>query len=105
MITENCNDRFQVGQVYVATPAIKGQPRKLAAVLEIDGSKLLVGFVDELATGRVKVFEGRDFALVETGIGQYNISACVKAAAREAEIVNEILRTQRERTGGDDDGV
>lgn len=87
--------RFQVGEVYIATPAIQGQPRKLAAIIGREGSMLQVAFVDELVVGESKMYDGRDFASLETRIGRYNISACVKAAAKDAAIVNDILKSQK----------
>lgn len=100
MTTEEEADtrRFHVGEVYVATPAIKGQPRKLAAIVGRDGESLQVAFVDELVVGTAEVFDGRDFAVLETRIGPYNISACVKANAKEAAKVNAILKEKAERS-------
>ena len=93
---------FQVGQVYVATPALVGQPRKLGAIIGIEGATIQVAFVDELVAGRARRFEGRDFAVLVTRIGQYDISACVKANAREATIINDILKSQRRLTASND---
>lgn len=94
--------RFRVGEVYVATPALKGQPRRLAAIIGREGPELQVAFVDELVAGRARRFEGRDFAVLLTRIGQYDISACVKANAREATIINDILKSQRRLTASND---
>ena len=89
--------RIRVGEVYIATAAIEGQRRRLAVVIGIEGQAVQVGFVDELATGRLEVFNGRDTARLETRIGQYNISAAAKATAKEAAIVNDILKAERGR--------
>ena len=90
---------FEVGAVYIATPAIEGQPKKLGVVIGKSGETLQVAFVDELATGRTEEIEGRDFATVRTRSGQYNLSACVKAAAADAAIVNDILKHQGRAVG------
>lgn len=90
---------FEVGAVYIATPALEGQPKKLGVVIGKSGETLQVAFVDELATGRTEEIEGRDFATVRTRSGQYNLSACVKAAAADAAIVNDILKHQGRAVG------
>lgn len=87
--------KFAVGSVYIATPAIEGQPRRLAMMLGVAGAAVQVGFVDELANGRLEVFNGRDTARLDTRVGQYNISAVVRAEAQDAAIVNDILKAQR----------
>lgn len=99
MITEDedIGRRFKVGEVYIATPTLKGQPRKLGAIIGRSAATLQVAFIDEVATGKVRTLEGRDFAIVTTEIGQYNISACTRAAAKDAAIVNDILRHQQQR--------
>ena len=88
----------EIGEVYVATPAIEGLPKKLVVVLGRCGETLQVAFVDELAAGHVLNVCGRDFATLATVTGQYNISPYVKAAASDAAIVNDILQAQRERS-------
>lgn len=96
---EDVGRKFKVGAVYIATPAIKGQPKKLGAILSRDGATLQVAFVDELVLGQVKHVAGRDFATVRTRSGQYNLSACVKVAAADAAIVNDILKHQGRAVG------
>ena len=96
---EDIGRKFEVGAVYVATPALEGQPKKLGVVIGKSGETLQVAFVDELATGRTEEIEGRDFATVKTRSGQYNLSACVKAAAADAAIVNDILKHQGRAVG------
>ena len=96
---EEVGRKFKVGTVYVATPALEGQPKKLGVVIGKSGETLQVAFVDELATGRTEEIEGRDFATVRTRSGQYNLSACVKAAAADAAIVNDILKHQGRAVG------
>lgn len=91
---------FKMGEVYVATPALQGQPNKLVAVIGKNGSTLQLAFVDGLAVGKTKVYDGKEFAMIETSIGRYNIFAGVKAAAKEAAIVNEILKNQGKAVEG-----
>ena len=90
------DQRFKVGSVYIATPAIEGQRQRLAVMLGIEGAAVQVGFVDELANGVLEVFCGRDTARLETEMGQYNISAVVRASAKETAIVQDILRQQKQ---------
>ena len=101
MTTEEKADtrRFHVGEVYIATPALEGLPRKLGVVIGKEGASLQVAFVDELVAARAQVLDGRDFATLETRTGRYNISARVKAEAKDAAIVNDILR-EREKAEG-----
>ena len=88
-----------MGEVYIATPALEGLPRKLGVVIGKEGASLQVAFVDELVAARAQVLDGRDFATLETRTGRYNISARVKAEAKDAAIVNDILR-EREKAEG-----
>ena len=92
MVTEaEANGRvFEVGAVYVATPALKGQPLRLAAVLDVDRGIVHVAFVDEVAVGKVCQFDDRSMALLDTATGRYNIFSLVRAAAKEAAEVNEM---------------
>jgi len=96
---EDIGRKFKVGAVYIATPALAGLPEKLGVIIGKSGATLQVAFVDELATGRTKEIEGRDFATVKTQTGQYNLSACMKAAAADAAIVNDILKHQGRAVG------
>ena len=91
---EDAGRKFKVGAVYIATPALKGLPKKLGVVVGKSGETLQVAFVDELAVCEAEEIEGRDFATVKTRDGQYNLSACVRAAAADAAIVNDILKAQ-----------
>lgn len=86
---------FEVGAVYVATPALNGQPRRLAVVVGMEGRAVQAAFVDELAVGTVERFDGREFATIDTLLGRYNIFSLVRAAAKEAAEVNEILRARQ----------
>ena len=96
---EEIGRKFKVGAVYIATPALEGQPKKLGVVIGKSDSMLQVAFVDELATGRTEEIEGHDYAILKTRSGQYNLSACVKAAAADAAIVNDILKHQGRAVG------
>lgn len=90
---------FKVGAVYIATPAQKGQLSRLGVVIGKSDAMLQVAFVDELVVGRTEQVEGHDYAILKTRSGQYNLSACVKAAAADAAIVNDILKHQGRAVG------
>ena len=96
---EDIGRKFKVGAVYIATPAQKGQLRRLGVVIGKSDAMLQVAFVDELVVGRTEQVEGHDYAILKTRSGQYNISACVKANAADAAIVNDILEAQRKAVG------
>ena len=98
---EKIGRKFKIGAAYFATPALEGQPKKLAVVIGKCGATLQVAFVDELAIGRTKEIEGRDFATVRTRTGQYNISAYVEANTADVSIVNDILKAQRKEARGE----
>lgn len=89
------SDKFKVGGVYVATPAIEGQPCRLAVVIGIAGPTVQVAFVDELANGEIGIYWEHETAKIETDIGQYNISAAIPAAAQESAVVMDILKARR----------
>ena len=90
---------FEVGAVYVATPAHQGQPRRLVAVVGIEGYTMQAAFVDELAVGKLLAFDGREIAMINTRTGRYNVFSYVKAAAADAAIVNDILKHQGRAVG------
>ena len=85
---------FEVGAVYIATPAIKGRPKRLAAVVGVEGQTVQAAFVDELAVGMLEAFDGREIATINTQTGRYNISSYVRAAAADAAIVSDILKAK-----------
>ena len=83
---------FKIGSVYHATPALVGQPRRLAALIGRDGASLQFAFVDELSCGMVELVCDRETAQLETEIGTYNVSAAVPANANETAIINSLLQ-------------
>ena len=86
-------DSFKVGAAYFATPALDGQPKRLAVVLGISGSTVQVAFADELANGRI--YWDSTAAMLKTSIGQYNIFAAVTAPAQDAAMVMDIVNDRR----------
>ena len=91
---------FEVGAVYVATPALEGRRKRLAAVIDVEGETVHVAFVDEVAVGKVRRFDDRSVALLDTATGRYNIFSLVRAAAKEAAEVNAILKNQGKAVEG-----
>lgn len=83
---------FEVGHVYYATPAIVGQPKRLASLIGRDGSHLQFAFVDELVGGTVEIFFNRETARIKTAIGSYNVSAAIMANASETAVINSLLQ-------------
>ena len=92
--------RLEVGQVYIATPAVEGQRQRLAVCIGRMGRTVQLAFVNELATAKVYPFgEDREYALSDTEVGRYNISSTAKASADEAAYMHGILKREREEGG------
>ena len=92
--------RLEVGQVYIATPALEGQRQRLAVCIGRMGSTVQPAFVSELATAKVHAFgEDREYALSETEFGRYTISSAAKASADEAAYMHGILKLERQEGG------
>ena len=86
------NHSFKIGSVYHATPALVGQPRRLAALIGRDGKSLQFAFVDELSCGTVEIVCGREISQLLTEIGTYNVSAAAPANASETAVINSLLQ-------------
>ena len=85
---------FKPGTVYVATSAIEGARRRLGVVLGREGRLVQLAFIDELTTGEVAWFNGRESVKVSTRTGEYNLSSAVRAEAGDAAMVMDILRKE-----------
>ena len=92
--------RLEVGQVYIATPALEGQRQRLAVCIGRMGSTVQLAFVSELATAEAYPFGAdREYAQAETEFGSYTISSAAKASADEAAYMHGILKREREEGG------
>lgn len=92
--------RLEVGQVYIATPALIGQRQRLAIVIGRMGRTVQLAFVNELATAKAYPFgDDREYAKAETEFGCYTISSKVTASADEAAYMHGILKREREEGG------
>lgn len=83
---------LEIGGVYYATPALEGGRKRIVAVIGREGSAVQLAFLDELACARAIEMHGREVAHVETGSGQYTVSAAIPVAASDAAIVQDILK-------------
>lgn len=97
-----CNDKFQFGHVYWATPVLKGVPRRMVIVIGREHGALQFAFVDDLRAANVAYFArfglDREFCRIRGRDHDYNCScACELPAASAAEIYAAINATVEER--------
>lgn len=101
------NERFIVGNAYVATPALEGARKRIVVPIGRAGNCIQVAFVDALANGVCAArslgdFE-REVVQLKTDDGVYTVSAASEVSSADAEIVRDILahheRMQKEGVG------
>lgn len=90
---------FVLGQVYCATPALRGARQRLVIPIGRQGVRLQVALVDDFSIANldldVAADYGREFGRMTTRDGIYSMSAACIATPEQIEHVNRRLRLAR----------
>lgn len=87
------SNKFKIGAVYCATPALEGAKKRLVIPIGRLGHQMQVATICELTTATVEVggLCGREFARVLLKDGVYIISSACEMMAQDFAEVQEIL--------------